>query len=127
MTKYNLDFCQLELYDDYALAVMHEGIVVDKENNAILVEIAEKHFKDIPFIYITHRLNSYSVDPNVYTKTAQIKSLKGFAIVSKDPIQKAHATYEKKFFNKELRHFNTLKAALKWKDQILKESSQNKN
>ncbi len=119
MIKHNLSFCQLELHDNYAVAVMNEGIVVDKENNAILVDIAKKHFQNTPFVYITNRINSYSVDPIIYINTAKVKSLKGFAIVSKDPIQKAHAKYEKTFFSKEFKQFDTLKAALKWKDDIL--------
>ncbi len=120
MKKYNLTFCQLEFYDHYVVAVMNEGIVVSKENNAILVEIAEKHYQDTPFVYITHRINSYSVDPTVYIRTAQIESLKGFAVVSKNESQKVHVTYEKQFFEKEFCYFETMDEALKWKDEVIK-------
>lgn len=120
MIAHTLDFCKLELHEDYVLAVMNEGIVVDKENNAVLIDIAEKHYNK-PFIYITHRVNSYSVDPIVYIKTAELELLKGFAVVSKDPVQKSQTSYEKTFFNKEFRYFETVEDAIKWKDQILAE------
>lgn len=118
--SYTLNFCDLEIHKDYVLAIMHEGIIVDKENNTILIDIAEKHFKNTPFVYITHRINSYSVDPIVYIKTAQIKSLMGFAIVSKSPNQKKLSTYEKTFFNKEFKLFEKMEEALQWKDKLLK-------
>lgn len=117
--SYTLDFCTLEIHDDYVLAVMNEGITVDKQNNAVLIEIAESHF-DTPFVYITHRIHSYSVDPIVYIRTAQIEHLKGFAVVSKDPVQKTQTTYEKTFFDKEFKHFETMEDALKWKNKLLK-------
>lgn len=118
--SYELDFCDLEIHEDYVLATMHEGIVVSVENNAVLIRIAEKHFKNIPFVYITNRINSYSVDPIVYIKTAKIPSLLGFAVVSNDPIQKTLTKYEKKFFKKEFKRFDDLESAITWKDQMIK-------
>ncbi len=124
---YNLSFCQLELHNDYVIATMNEGIVVNKENNAVLIEIAKKHFKGKPFVYITHRINSYSVDPTVYIPTAKIKSLKGFAVVSQSPIQRAHTNYERKFFGKNFQQFNTIEEALEWKDKIIKNATYSKH
>jgi len=117
---YNLDFCKLEIHHDHVIAIMHEGIVVSVENNAILIKIAEKHFKKKPFVYITHRIHSYSVDPIVYIKTAKIPNLVGFAVVSNDPIQKTLTKYEKSFFEKEFRRFDDMKSALAWKDKMVK-------
>ncbi|MDH7446837.1 hypothetical protein [Aquimarina sp. 2201CG14-23] len=117
---YELDFCRLEIHKDYVLAIMHEGIIVSVENNSILIKIAEKHFKKTPFVYITHRINSYSVDPIVYIKTAKIPNLLGFAVVSNDPIQKTLTKYEKSFFNKEFRRFDDIKSALAWKNEMIK-------
>ncbi len=127
MIVHNLNFCRLELYENYVLAVMHEGIVVDKTNNEILVEIAENYYKDTPFVYITHRKNSYSVDPIIYIKTSQIKSLKGFAVVSDTPIQKISVKYEKHFFSKKFCHFYSLEEAIAWKQEVLKSYQKDKS
>jgi hypothetical protein len=61
---------------------MHEGTNVLPENNKILLEVANEYFKNQAFVYITHRINSYSVDPQIYLETAKIENLKGFAVVS---------------------------------------------
>ncbi|SEK23182.1 hypothetical protein SAMN04487910_0026 [Aquimarina amphilecti] len=120
---YNLDFCKLEIYHNYMVAVMNEGIVVCTLKNSILIKIAEKHFKKTPFVYITHRLNSYAVDPIIYIKTAEVSNLIGFAVVSNDPKQKILTTYEKSFFKKEFKQFENLEAALIWKDDIVKKNN----
>ncbi|WP_299254593.1 hypothetical protein [uncultured Aquimarina sp.] len=117
--SYNLDFCKLDVYQNYMIAVMKEGIVVSEENNSVLIKIAEKHFKKAPFVYITHRVNSYAVDPIIYIKTAEVPNLLGFAVVSNDPKQKIQTTYEKSFFKKELRQFDDIESALAWKDSLI--------
>ncbi|MDY8138985.1 hypothetical protein [Aquimarina sp. 2201CG5-10] len=116
---YNLDFCKLEIHHNHMIAVMNEGIIVDSTNNSILIKIAEKHYKDTPFVYITHRINSYAVDPIIYIKTAQVTNLVGFAVVSKNPMQKIQTKLEKSLFNKEFRYFDDMNSALKWKDEII--------
>ncbi|WP_299443537.1 hypothetical protein [uncultured Aquimarina sp.] len=117
---YNLEFCKLEIHHDHMIAIMHEGIVVSIENNSILIKIAEEHFKNKPFVYITHRIHSYSVDPIVYIKTASISNLVGFAVVSKNPIQKTLTKYEKSFFKKDFKRFDDMESALVWKDEMIK-------
>ncbi|WP_298320713.1 hypothetical protein [uncultured Aquimarina sp.] len=118
--SYNLDFCKLEIHSDHMIATMYEGIVVSINNNSILIKIAEEHFKNTPFVYITHRIHSYSVDPIVYIRTAKIPNLVGFAVVSNDPIQKTLTKYEKTFFEKEFRRFDDMKSALTWKNEMIK-------
>ncbi|WP_298538557.1 hypothetical protein [uncultured Aquimarina sp.] len=117
--SYNLDFCKLDVYQNYMIAVMKEGIVVSEKNNSILIKIAEKHFKKAPFVYITHRIHSYAVDPIIYIKTAKVPNLLGFAVVSNDPKQKVQTTYEKSFFKKEFRQFDDVESALTWKDDLI--------
>ncbi len=36
------------------------------DKNKVLEDIASDFFKDRPFVYISHRKNSYSVDPSIY-------------------------------------------------------------
>ncbi len=66
------------------ITIMHEGVNVSPDYNDALLQVAETYFKNKPFVYITHRINSYSVDPKIYHETSKIKSLKGFAVVSSD-------------------------------------------
>jgi len=117
---YNLDFCRLEIHHNYMKAVMNEGIVVSSTHNSILIKIAEKHFINRPFVYISHRIHSFAVNPIIHIRTSKIHNLAGFAVVSKEPVQKIQTNYEKTFFKKEFRRFDDMESALVWKDIIIK-------
>ncbi len=117
--QYHFNFCKMSVYEDYILTVINEGITVSVEHNDVLLAISEKHFSGKNFVYITHRINSYSVNPNVYLKTSQIKNLQGFAVISDNPLQDHQVQLEKKFFNKPFEKFNTLGEALVWKNTLL--------
>ena len=67
--KISFDFGTIELHEHYVITIMNEGITVKPEYNEELVSIANTHYKGKPFAYITHRKNSYAVDPSVYFKT----------------------------------------------------------
>ncbi|WP_236669188.1 hypothetical protein [Aquimarina mytili] len=113
----------MDIFENYVINVMNEGITVIPEYNNVFVEIANKHFKHKAFVYITHRIHSYSVDPTIYIETAKIKNLVGFAVVSNTSLQKMQTKIEKTFFGKEFRQFDTMEEALEWKDEIIKKHS----
>lgn len=114
------DFCDMSIYDNYVVVVMKEGVNITPDHNEILVQVTETYYKDKPFVYITHRINSYSVDPQIYFKTSQIKNLKGFAVVSEDYKAKVNAQIEKMFFNKPFEIFGELEEAFTWAENLIK-------
>ncbi len=69
------DFCKIEVYDNYIIVIMFEGITVAPNYNDVLVNISDKYFKTKYFGYITHRIHSYSVDPRIYFETSKINNL----------------------------------------------------
>ncbi len=109
-----LEFCHVSLHDNYMIVVMNEGIVVKPNHNAILEDIARKHFNDAPFVYITHRINSYAVDPTTYFDTSKIGNLVGFAVVSEKEIHIRNAEVEKQFLAKPFKVFKLLEEATEW-------------
>jgi len=112
------DFCLMTLYGHYLVTSINEGINLQPKHNRVLVKIAKSHFNNEPFVYITHRINSYSVDPKIYEETSKIKNLVGFAVVSDHFKAKANAEVEKMFFNKPFEIFSNLKMAKIWADRI---------
>ncbi|WP_256867521.1 hypothetical protein [Winogradskyella forsetii] len=114
------DFCDMSIYDNYLVVVIKEGVNVTPKHNSVLVEIAKKYYSTSPFVYITHRINSYSVDPKIYHETVQIKTLKGFAVVSSNYQAKINAQIEKMFFNKPFEIFTNLKDAVTWANEVVK-------
>ena len=116
---YDLGFSHVEIYTNYLVNTIAEGFLVLPEHNDLLEAFAREHFQKKFFVYISNRINSYSVDPTVYLKTSSISNLKGMAVVSINPVQQKLTELENTFFKKELRYFKTIKEALAWKDQIL--------
>ena len=108
------DFCDMFIYDNYTVVVMNEGVNITPEHNDILINVVDTYFKGKKFVYISHRLNSYSVDPSIYFETSKIKNLAGFAVVSNDYKAKSNAEIEKLFLDKPFEIFNTLEEAIEW-------------
>jgi hypothetical protein len=100
---------------------MNEGITVTPEFNSVLEDIADTYFLDKNFVYITHRINSYSVDPNIYFKTSKIKNLIGFAVVFGDKIYRDNISLEKTFFSKPFNSFTSLEPAIEWANKLCDE------
>ena len=113
------DFCEMHIFDNYLVVIMNEGITVTPNQNQVLLNIADTYFKDKNFVYITHRINSYAVDPAIYIETSKIKNLLGFAVVSKDYKAKTNAEVEKLFLKKPFEIFNTLDLAVDWAKSLL--------
>jgi hypothetical protein len=100
------------------IAVMNEGITVDPKLNDTLEDLAKKHFKNKKFVYITHRINSYSVDPNIYFKTSKIPNLLGFAVVLGNKIRLDNLAIEKMFLSKPFKSFKSLNKAIEWAEEL---------
>ncbi len=119
------DFCEFSIYDNFIIAVMNEGVTVLPEHNEILVELAEKYFKNKPFAYITNRINSYSVDPKVFNDTSKIENLIAFAVVSQSEVRIANASFERKFLKKPHKSFTKLIDAIDWCETLISEANKN--
>ncbi|NAS30407.1 hypothetical protein GTQ40_05445 [Flavobacteriaceae bacterium R38] len=122
MTKekiYSLDFGSLVLYDNYMIAILNEGIEFKKQENDILLEISRKHYKDIPYGFISYRMYSYSVDPMVYKESSKEDNMRAIAIVSSNELNQLTVEVEKMFFNKDLQHFEKLDNAIDWIKSVL--------
>ncbi len=114
-----LDFCDITIYDNYMVVVMKEGMDITPDYNSVLVEITNTYFPKQPFVYITHRIHSYSVDPKIYFETAKIENLKGFAVVSNKYQAKVNAQIEQMFFSKPFEIFTDLEDAIEWANKLV--------
>nr|WP_321236934.1 hypothetical protein [uncultured Psychroserpens sp.] len=118
--KITLDFCKIHIYENYMVVTVNTGVNITSEHNEILTDIADTYFKNKPFVYITHRINSYSVDPAVYKETSKINNLVGFCVVSKNYMAKSAAQVEKLFLNKPFEIFDALTEAIEWAQSVTK-------
>lgn len=113
-TLLKYEFCEIEVYDNYIVVVIYEGINLTPDKNDVLLSIATKYFKNAYFGYITHRINSYSVDPSIYYETSKIKNLIAFAVVSSKQIDVTNSKLEKIFYKNPFKHFIELEDAITW-------------
>jgi len=123
IATYDLDFCHIQIYNDYLVVTMNEGITVVPEHQNIMPELVEQHFKNKPFVYIPNRIHSYSVNPTTHLKSSKIENLIGIAVVSDNTLQKNQTKIEKAFFSKAFEYFTTMEEALQWKDSMIKNHS----
>lgn len=115
----SLSFGELTIYNDYVYTVMNEGITVQPNFNDILLAIAEIYYSNKEFVYITHRINSYSIDPIIYLETSKIENLKGFIAVCPNKSLIESFRVEKLFFKKPFAVYQTLDEALDYKEVLL--------
>ena len=115
------------IHDNYLITVMHEGVTVSVESNQILIDLANQYFKGKPFVYITHRKNSYAVDTAIYKETKKIENLIGFAVVSIKGMALTNASIEKMFFSKPFEIFEELDDATQWSKKMCDDFLQNQH
>ena len=118
--RLSLDFCDIHIYENYMVVTMNTGVNITTFHNKVLLKIANTYFNNKQFVYITHRINSYSVDPAVYKEVSKIDNLAGFSVVSKNFMAKSTAQIEKLFLAKPFEIFDTLPEAISWAQNILK-------
>lgn len=117
--KLNFDFGEVLIFDNYIVVEMKEGIVVKPEYNQNLIDVRDNYFFDRPFGYISHRKNSYSVNPNIYLKTSKISNLIGFAIVIDSDKKIDNSLLEQKFLKQPIKTFNTIEKAVAWINSLI--------
>lgn len=113
-------FGEVFVYSNYMIAYMKEGITVSVNLNTFLLEIVRTYFPKDPFVYITHRVNSYAVDPAIYVEASKIKNLAGIAVVFGSEFAINNVDIEKMFLNKPFEYFYDLDEAIAWSDKICK-------
>ena len=120
LKEIKLKFAKVNIYYNFMVFVMNEGLHGSPDLNSVLEDIVSQHFYDRLFVYITYRKNSYSVDPVIYKYTSKIQNLAGFAVVTKENIAKKNEEIEKLFLKKPFEIFNKLDDAIVWAKSILK-------
>jgi len=115
-----LDFCILKFYDNYVISIINEGIHLTVELTNIMSEIALNYYKGNSFVYISHRVNNYSVDTDGYIEISKMKTLAGFVVVSNEKSSIKNALLEKVFIEKPFQIFSNIEDAILWANNIRK-------
>ncbi|WP_417362942.1 STAS/SEC14 domain-containing protein [Galbibacter sp.] len=111
---YELDFGNIEVYSNLAVGIVNDGVDFNLEHISALINIAEIHFSNMDFGYISLRRNSYALDPSVYKYLKELPHLKGIAIVSNNELFKHNFKIEKYFYGNSMKLFKNVDTASEW-------------
>ena len=112
--EYQLEVGKIQVFENYMVSVFEDGATLTLERAYQILGIAEIHFRDKDFGYISLRKNSYAIDPTVYTYLRELDNLKAFAIVSVKEIDMHNFKIEKLFYKKPMKFFIQYENALAW-------------
>ena len=109
------------MHDRILVNEMNEGALLDVETNREILQIGCNNFGTEFFGYISHRINSYAVNPMVYRESAEHPQLKAIAVVSENKLVRETARLEQQFYTNKnsFEIFSSLEEAKEWmKEQI---------
>lgn len=112
--EYQLEVGKIQVFENYMVSVFEDGATLTLERAYQILGIAEIHFRNKDFGYISLRKNSYAIDPTVYTYLRGLDNLKAFAIVSVKEIDMHNFKIEKLFYKKPMKFFIQYENALAW-------------
>ncbi|SEL82426.1 hypothetical protein SAMN04487910_3368 [Aquimarina amphilecti] len=118
---HELDIGSFHFHKNYLISEMSEGASVDYDKATKLFLLAKEYYgTNIPFVYITNRINSYSFEPTTHFKSAKLfPNLKGYGVVTYDAINNKIAALEQSFLNVPTKIFDNLKDAILWVDELI--------
>jgi hypothetical protein len=112
--EYQLEVGTIQVFENYMVSKFEEGATLTLEKAYQILGIAEIHFRNKNFGFISLRKNSFAVDPTVYTYLRSLDNLKAFAIVSVKEIDMHNFKIEKLFYKKPMKFFIQYDNALTW-------------
>lgn len=127
--KIELDCGVIWVQDKVLVNEMNEGALLDVDTNRRILEIGCENFGEECFGYISHRINSYAVNPMVYRESAEHPQLKAIAVVSENPMARESARLEQQFYTNKnsFQIFNSLEEAKEWMSGVINAYSKEKS
>ena len=114
-----LDFVHIELYENYLISTVKEGMVFDKNELNIFYEIFETNFPGRAFGYISDRKFDYTVNPTCYLESSKYPNLLGMAIFCHNKKSFQTAQFECSFFNRPMEAFYSKEEAINWISNLI--------
>jgi hypothetical protein len=124
LQKVKLDFATIQLYDNFAVSSIQEGVTLTKKQLDQFFEVFNTYFPEKPFVSIANREFDYSIDPNLL-KSKRHASLLGIAVVCYNKQSRQTAQFEKIFYNGPFEIFDSIEEAIKWSQKLLNEFEKN--
>lgn len=122
ITTIDTEIGKFDYYTNMVVAEVKEGVHVTIDHAMEPLQAGAEIFGyGTNFVYISHRLHSYSIDPTGYYEAASMfPNFKGLAIVATNRRRRMLANLERLFMKRPIRVFDNLEDAVEWADEFLK-------
>lgn len=114
-----LDFAILELYPNYAVSTINEGVSFELPHLDEVTEIFIRNYPKKPFISIANRINDYTINPTCLLHSSIIPNLKGIGVVCYSHSALETALFEKSFYKGTLEVFDSFEDCILWAEEVL--------
>ena len=119
----DIGFVSFELYDDYLVATVREGVVLEAKEMKKFYEVFDAHYSGRPFGYISNRKFDYTINPTYYKEVEKFDfDLVGAATLCYSGASYDMAKFAEKFFNWEHEAFYTLEESISYIKDLLKKN-----
>lgn len=114
-----LDFAILELYKDYVVSTINEGVSFDMPHLDEITEIFIRNYPSRPFISIANRINDYTINPTCLLHSSIITNLIGIGVVCYSQSALETAKFEQKFYKGTLEVFDSYEDCIQWAKKLI--------
>ncbi|MBT8276973.1 MAG: hypothetical protein KJO39_12570 [Bacteroidia bacterium] len=115
----NTELGNIYIYDQYVIMEGKENVNISIRNGMPILLKVVKAVGLRSVVYISNRINTYSVDPNDYKYLEMIPNLTGIAVVAYNDYAANTAMLEEKFFRKPFKVFTSMNDAKKWANYVI--------
>lgn len=112
----------IKIYNNLIIMEANSDVTVSIKTGIFVLMKVVKLVGTRPMVYISNRVNSYSVDPNDYKFLNLIPNLKGIGIVCYNDLSAVTAGLETNFINKPAGIFRNMDDAKCWARELLSSS-----
>jgi hypothetical protein len=113
MEHFSNEFCQIFLYDQYAILIISKNVDFTLDKASIIRNKLREYYNTKSFIMISYRKFKHNVSPDVYQQGG-LSNMKGLAIVSSSNDERDKAFTEQSLYGKSFAFFNTIEEAKFW-------------
>ncbi len=118
LKEMNYKFADVFVFDGFVISEVKEGVSFSWDHHAqrIVKDVTDfTNCKGSELVYISHRINSYSVVPTDWLKffTSSF-DLKGYGVIGYTGVSFVNTAIENMFFKKIIKRFTTIEAAVQW-------------
>lgn len=113
---------EFEFFEGYFIGRIYDGVNAGPDFVNELSGLIQKHYHGKPVIYISDRVNSYSLDPIATMDLIERNNIRFAGVITYSQRQKRTYPFEERFIDGiTMCNFDSLDAALSWAKQKYQE------